>query len=135
MEENIGVTAKKKNSLFKVVKTFDEWDTVVINGGTEKNIEKGFRFLIFEVGEEIFDPDTNESLGRLEIIKGTGKVTHVQDKIATITSDMIEKESKTIIRKQTPFTSFWQTEEVVSNGSETALFNEPKVGDFAKYIP
>ncbi|UKI42712.1 MAG: hypothetical protein L6V95_07585 [Candidatus Melainabacteria bacterium] len=39
----------------------------------------------------MFDPDTNESLGNLEIVKGTGTATHVQEKITTLTTDQYKK--------------------------------------------
>jgi hypothetical protein len=40
------------------------------------------KFVIFEPGAEIFDPETNESLGCLEIVKGQVQVTHVMPKMS-----------------------------------------------------
>ncbi len=42
---------------------------VVINKGYRDGVEKDMKFIIYENGEEIFDPDTSESLGKLEYIK------------------------------------------------------------------
>jgi len=57
---------------------------VVLNKGKNAGIREGMRFLIYNKGNEIFDPDTNESLGTLEIVCGHGVVTNVQDKCATV---------------------------------------------------
>ena len=52
---------------------------VVINRGIKHDIRLGQRFLIYKLSdEEIIDPITKEPLGYLEIVKGTGKVIHLQ---------------------------------------------------------
>jgi hypothetical protein len=68
-----------------------EYNQVIINRGKDNGIKQGQRFLVYAVGEEMFDPDTNESLGNLEIVKGTGTATHVQEKITTLTTDQYKK--------------------------------------------
>ena len=57
---------------------------VVLNKGSRDGISEGDEFLVFNLGEEIHDPKTGESLGTLEEIKGKGEVIHVQDHICTI---------------------------------------------------
>lgn len=58
---------------------------VVINRGAEHGIKYNQRFAIYELSEEdIVDPVTKESLGRLEITKGIGKVVHIQDKMSIL---------------------------------------------------
>lgn len=74
----------------KVVKVIDKY-TIVINAGAEKGVRLGQNFLIVGVGETIIDPDTNESLGSLEIVRGKARVTHVQDRISTLASAESEK--------------------------------------------
>jgi len=75
----------------KVVKVIDKY-TLVINAGTEKGVRVGQSFLIVGIGETIVDPDTNESLGQLEIVRGRARVSHVQDRIATLASSELEKQ-------------------------------------------
>lgn len=75
-------------------------ECVVINKGTSDGISIGQRFLIFGYGKQITDPSTGEVLGKLEIVRGTGKVTHVQEKISTITSDMKKTGSRVIKKAQ-----------------------------------
>ena len=61
---------------------------LAINRGERHGVRLGQRFLVYNLSdEEILDPVTKKSLGRLEIFKGTGRVVHVQDTISTIESD------------------------------------------------
>jgi hypothetical protein len=71
-----------------VVKIIDT-RKLVINRGAHDGIKPGQRFLIYHLEEEpIIDPITNESLGHLEIVRGTGKVFHIQERLSIIESDM-----------------------------------------------
>lgn len=58
--------------------------TVVLNVGENYGVSKGDKFVVFEMGEEVEDPETGDSLGKLEIVKGKGKVIHVQPKMCHI---------------------------------------------------
>lgn len=82
----------------KVVSTIPnihgEIDSVTINRGKEQGIKNGQTFVIYALGNEVFDPDTNESLGILEIPKGQGTVVHVQEKMATILSNKFDVEEE-----------------------------------------
>ena len=74
----------------KVVKVTDQ-HTVVINAGSNRNVRVGALFLIVGLGEIIVDPDSNESLGALEIVRGKARVTHVQELMSTLQSAEFEK--------------------------------------------
>lgn len=93
-----------ENSFARVILCRDEvyspsgYNQVIINKGSIDDIENGQRFIVFAIGDELFDPETNESLGKLEIIKGTGIATHVQEKITTITTDSYKKIPKRVTR-------------------------------------
>ena len=109
---------------------------VVINAGSLNGVNEGQRFQIYSIGEEIFDPDSGDSLGSLEVIKGTGRVIHVQDKIATLASDTLEPGSKIIRKRNTqyfrPLGEGW-TEEKALPPSPVA-FKNPKTGDLVRPI-
>lgn len=47
---------------------------IIINKGYEDGVEEDMKFVIYEEGDEIMDPDTKESLGRLEYYKAKVKV-------------------------------------------------------------
>lgn len=118
----------------KVAKVIDDF-TIVINIGSRDDIKLGQRFLIYEVSdEEILDPDTKESLGYLEIVKGTGKVTHVQFKLSTLESCMYESSPTKKVQKN-PFYGVLSEYTEITEGDKTQLpFKEVCVGDFAKRV-
>jgi hypothetical protein len=76
----------------KVVRVSDKI-TVIINKGSENGIVIGDKFLIVGLGEIIVDPDTQEDLEQLEIVRGKAIVIHVQEKISTLQSCEYEKSS------------------------------------------
>ena len=69
----------------KVAEVIDIY-TVVINRGNEHGVEEDMRFVIYELGEEIKDPDTDESLGKFEYVKAKVRVTNVSEKFSTATT-------------------------------------------------
>lgn len=126
---------------YYVAKIIDDY-TIVINKGSKNGVKEGQRFLIYEIGEEIFDPVTKESLGKLEIVKGTGKVAHLQENMATISSDMKAPPLRNIKRvRGSSQSSFWglrsmfEPDEIEEQlPSEKIAFDNPKVGDLVKLI-
>ncbi|MCJ7444853.1 MAG: hypothetical protein MUO26_10040 [Methanotrichaceae archaeon] len=78
----------------KVAVILNEY-AVAINKGYLDGVEEDMRFIIYESGEEIWDPGTMESLGILEKIKAKVKVTSVNEKYSwaeTYESDIIPSE-------------------------------------------
>ncbi|MFA6191575.1 MAG: hypothetical protein WC665_04405 [Sulfurimonas sp.] len=69
----------------KIIKLVDEFK-IAINKGSSDGIQKNDKFMIYEKGEELFDPDTNESLGFLEIPKLQMKVFNIQEKMTLLES-------------------------------------------------
>jgi translation initiation factor 2 gamma subunit (eIF-2gamma) len=105
---------------------------LVINKGSEDGIREGQRMLVYRVSdEEIEDPNTGESLGYLELVRGTGKIIFVQDKLSIIESDKTKKVTTTYNRNHA-FYSTYQSETVTEN--ERIPFENPQVGDQVKPI-
>ncbi len=122
----------------KVAKVIDEF-TLVINKGERHGLKVGQRLLVYAHGDEIADPDTKLSLGKLEIVKGTGRITHLQESLATIRSDMTASPARTIrkIRQHSPFSNIlgMATEEVEEKlPPEPVAFEAPAVGDLVKPV-
>lgn len=133
-------------TLPRVVKVID-YIRVAISKGSKDGISIGDKFLLFELDKDIlYDPETKEALGQLEITKGRGIVTHVQDHIATLQS--MEKTSgktgRRVIRR-TPMGTLWALSEVMGKMNEEEVieipaenevigFNDAKMGDYAKPI-
>lgn len=72
--------------------------SVAINKGSLDGVLKGMHFLIYKLGDELFDPVTRNSLGNLELVCGDGVVKHVQERISTIQSTELEIKHKRIIK-------------------------------------
>ena len=60
----------------------------VLAAGTEQDVKEGMEFIIYELTDPIYDPETKESLGELELHKGRLKVVHVQDRLSTAITSM-----------------------------------------------
>lgn len=118
---------------YKVVETLDNNYKLVINAGLNKHVKLDQRYLVYSLSDhEIIDPDTKQSLGYLEIVKGTGKVVHVQEKMATIESDTYKMSQPTKTIRKSPI-GFGSTEEETISKDHIAFAN-PEIGDFVKLI-
>ena len=117
----------------KVVKIAD-MNTIVINKGSADGVTEGNRFLIYHLGEELFDPDTQESLGTLEIVCGEGKPTHIQEHMTTLASDKHEtRKTKTVV-KHSPFFSTGDVEETYDPETLQLPFENVEVGFLVRQI-
>lgn len=118
----------------KIVHVSDDNCDVSLNVGSINGVQEGDKFLVYSLSDhEIVDPDTGESLGYLEFVKGTGEVVHVQDKMCTITSVTYRKPvAKKTIRKTTPSMTMWAgstVEEIVQDDNREQIpFDNPHVG-------
>jgi hypothetical protein len=107
-------------------------DRVVINKGSKDGIRIGRRYLIYEpTDEEIIDPVTQESLGYLEVPKGTGTIVSVQDRMAILESD---EERKPV--PPSPFPALQGIAEALTPAQRAAVapFRNPLVGDSVKRL-
>lgn len=119
------------NKKLKVAYVVDDYK-VAINAGADEGIEVGQRYLLYVLSpEEIFDPDTGESLGHLEIVKGIGKVINVQDKLSELESDTYHKFSKKIPMPLQFLGASYFNEE---SDRKQIPFDKPKIGDLLKRV-
>ena len=95
---------------------------LVLNAGSSDGIPKNQRFLVYGTSEEeIVDPVTNKPLGFLEIVRGTGKISYVQDTMSIIETDMLKSPLYSVARS-------------LSVNPEYKPFCEPQVGDSVREI-
>ena len=123
----------------KVLKVQSADYEVVLNVGSQDGITNNQRFLIYALGDEFIDPDTKENLGCLEIVRGTGVVSHLQEKLCTVRSDKKTKTwgKKVITEKKSPYSPFGFSDKTITEAAPTETnypFDEPLEGDFAKLI-
>src|SRR5262249_15988175 len=55
---------------------------VVLAAGSNDDVKEGMEFVIYQLTQDILNPETNESLGTLELVKGRVQVVHAQEKIS-----------------------------------------------------
>src|SRR3712207_8149121 len=66
----------------KVAKIMSKGE-IVINRGRANGVRQGMVFEVFAPeGEEVWDPDTGETLGTVEDVKAKAEVTEVKDRLA-----------------------------------------------------
>ncbi|NBI61314.1 hypothetical protein D3Z53_25830 [Lachnospiraceae bacterium] len=100
-----------------VAKVLDN-NQLVLNIGSCDDVVMGQRFLIYGLSDdEIIDPITHESLGHLELVRGTGSVIFIQEKMCIIKSDSTS----------TLFAT-------VSDLLNPSPFSNPQEGDYAREI-
>jgi hypothetical protein len=76
---------ESNGKLFRVVDILSP-SRIVLNCGSNDNIERGSKFVIFAYGKEITDPDSGEVLERVYLPRGTGAVVVLQKRICTVES-------------------------------------------------
>jgi hypothetical protein len=64
----------------KVAKILDD-QTLVLNVGRAHGVTQGMLFCIYAPVDDVKDPDTGESLGSWEAVKGYLQATHPQEKL------------------------------------------------------
>ena len=93
-----------KSMLFKVVKIISEYD-VVINAGSDDGVKVGDIFEIYEPGDVVNDPDTDEVLGTLDFVKARIQVKTVFQKMSLCTNT--ETSTSTIAELALSMSSFY----------------------------
>ena len=114
----------------KIIKILDD-KRVIVNLGYNEGVKKDMKFIIYDEGEEIIDPESYISLGKREIVKHKIKAIHIQEKFSIMVSDvwvrsMIDKLVGTGITTQKKFS----LKEDANKNKEVNLY--VKVGDFVR---
>lgn len=114
---------------------------VVINRGHEHGVKLGMRFVIYEPGENILDPDTGESLGEYEYIKAKVKVIDVNQKYSTLSTDSVSNIplSAVLANFNASLTSVSRREQLpLPEDFESSIIRNPsdiiKTGDFVRQL-
>lgn len=111
-----------ENPIAKVAKILEQ-TSVVINKGSKDGVSIGQTFVIYQPGEEIFDPDSGASLGLLEHVKGRATVAHVQESMS-----ILKLEPKTPERTKT----LSEVMATISGMDEVEVAENLEVGDWAR---
>lgn len=105
--------------------------TIVLNKGEVDGIKVGDRFVIFNIGGTVRDPETGRSLGELEIVRGTGEVIHLQEQMCTI-----ETRRSRMLTRKTPagLMSLLASGPIVESSTTPLPWDDAEVGDYARNI-
>jgi len=76
----------------KVAKILDD-QTLILNVGRTHGVAQGMVFCVYAPVEDVTDPETGESLGTWEAVKGYVQATHPQEKL-TVCRAYAPKQSK-----------------------------------------
>lgn len=133
--------SNEEKAIAKVVHVTDEY-SVVINRGSDQGTKQGDTYLIYSLGPELVDPDTSESLGILEVVRGRAIVRHVQEKISTLeTIEFEETPGKRKIIKRDGGSGILslsmgltQREEIEEGPERSRRALDAKKGDCAKLL-
>jgi hypothetical protein len=122
-----GITGPTNNVFpATVAKVIDEFK-VVINRGSLHGLKYGQRLQVYGLtGEEIIDPVTKKSLGKLENAKGVGIVMHTQEELSILESTRTEFDAQARVDVLT-----WLNPKRLM---KPAGFDNPQVGDLAKPV-
>ncbi|MGA3191147.1 MAG: hypothetical protein ABSD73_01380 [Candidatus Bathyarchaeia archaeon] len=123
-----------KGKILKILSSY----SVVISLGKEQGVTKDMKFIIYEEGDMIKDPETGADIEKLEILKGEVTVTQVQEKISVAESFAIEKRvynpldvvyaytSRTVITKE--------KKPLTDEAIEAPAPSKVKIGDLVRQI-
>lgn len=78
-----GFTLNNPQVIFNIAEVINT-TMAVVNAGNNHGIKRGMYCIVYGEGQEIFDPNTGESLGLLELLRGRAVVTQVQEKMCVI---------------------------------------------------
>ncbi len=127
-------SADGETRIARVAKVLEDPTKLVINKGSADGVKRDQRFLVYALSDDdIIDPVKGDNLGRLEIVRGTGRAVHVQERMTTIQSD--RKGKGRTIRRNSPFSrvalGLASYEEVIVP-EDPIPFEEPQCGDRVK---
>ncbi len=64
----------------KIIRILDE-QRILVNVGFEQGVQPGDYYHVLMIGDEIIDPDSNEPLGELQLVKAEVEAVHVLEKM------------------------------------------------------
>jgi len=108
---------------------------VVINRGSDDGVKVGARYVVYSLGSEVFDPDTKESLGQIELVKGKGEVIHTQARMATLETYEFDRGTKVVTQQSWgSFSGYPFGPNVTETQDTRKTFQGVQEGDSARQI-
>lgn len=111
----------------RVAKVLDPFQ-IVLNKGEKDGVRLGESFLIYGIGSEVEDPVTGRNLGAVELVRGQGKVIHLQESMSILRSS---EERPVYSSNAFPIAAFGRPQPV---RYDEQPFRDVEVGDIARRI-
>jgi hypothetical protein len=112
----------------KVVSLMDEY-TLIANIGEDDGVEEEDRYVVYTLSDEIEDPDTGESLGRIEYTKALVRPVHIKDNMSIMRSD--ESTKSPLQTQLMPLTG--STKKLADKANFQYADDEVKEGDLIRF--
>jgi hypothetical protein len=115
---------------------------IIFNCGKKDGIKIYDKFIVYGLTDPINDPETGEDLGSAEIVRGIGRVVHLQERLCTVESDMYEALPNKIIKKTVENTGMFSVRSPFDNNNivteessfppKIKAFDNIEVGDYGR---
>ncbi|MBU0793615.1 MAG: hypothetical protein KJ752_06540, partial [Alphaproteobacteria bacterium] len=105
---------------------------LLINVGEKDEVKTGERILVFALGQEMVDPESGDSLGCFEVVRGYGRVVSTQSRMSVIESSR----TKTVRFQKAQAINALISGHSVEYGEreEKAPFLNAMIGDLVRFI-
>lgn len=117
---------------FRVIKIIDD-TSLIINAGSDNSVSVGDIMEIYGESDTIFDPQTKENLGKIDIIKDHLKVTKVYEKMCVCETPHVSTYFTTILSNSL-FSSTQKKLDVEPTDISGSGDKTIRVGDSARLI-
>jgi len=108
---------------------------LVINVGSEHGVTKGMKFIIYNQGDEIIDPDTQKALGKIELVKAQVEVIHIQEKMSLAATPEIVQEKEVLSAQMAKIPRSPDIPFLYSGRRESLLVNESQISPLKEIRP
>lgn len=120
--------------IIKVIEVISPYQIILNCGLEDGEFYNEQRCEIYGLGKVIKDPDTGEDLETLEIIRGLGKITHIQRKICTVESTEFT-DTPIITTRKSKLSAFGMgPEEETQTHREKMPFRQVQLGDLVRFF-
>lgn len=120
------------NNQFRVIKIIDD-TSLIVNAGSDDSVFIDDIMEIYGESEAVFDPQTKENLGKIDIIKDHLKVTKVYEKMCVCETPHVSKYFTTILSNSL-FSSTQKKLDVEPTDISGSGDKTIRVGDSARLI-
>jgi len=117
----------------QVARILDD-ESIVVNRGSADGVREGMRFVVFAEHDEVTDPATGRSLGRIEIVKARVVAAHVQERMATLRAEAAaaraasEDPTQRTLSSEMVAVSMSERSQAKLNVDRSAMTGTPKAG-------